>query len=95
MSQICPRFGKGRHENNPSRGLIWSTPWWNEFNSGQACRPCRGSCSPIPGRDYCFGDLPGDGIVVSSPPQSLKHSEVLVMTYYFMYEVWNVFFSYA
>ena len=32
-----------------------------------------GSYSPIPGRG-CFGELPGDGIVVSPPPQSLKHS---------------------
>ena len=36
------------------------------MDSGQACRPCRGSFSPIPGRD-CFGDLPGDEIVVSPP----------------------------
>ena len=35
---------------------------------GQACRRCRGSCSPILGRG-CFGDLPGDRIVASpSPP---------------------------
>ena len=34
------------------------------MNSGQACRPCRGSCSPIPGRG-CFGDLVGDEIVLS------------------------------
>ena len=31
---------------------------------GQACRPCRGSCSLIPGRG-CFGNLLGDEIVVS------------------------------
>ena len=37
------------------------------MNSGQACRPCRGSCSLIPGRG-CFGDLPGDEIVESPPP---------------------------
>ena len=43
------------------------------MNSRRACRPCMGSCSPIPGRG-CFGDLPGDGIVVSPPPQSLKRS---------------------
>ena len=67
MSQICPRFGMGRHENSPSRGLIWPTPWWNESNSVQACRPCRGLCSPIPGR-VCFSDLPGDRTVVSPPP---------------------------
>ena len=36
------------------------------INSGQDCRPCRGSCSLIPGRGY-FGDLPGDEIVVSPP----------------------------
>ena len=36
------------------------------MNSGQACRPCRGSCSPTRGRG-CFGDLPGDKIVVSPP----------------------------
>ena len=43
------------------------------MNSGQACRPCRGSCSPIPGRG-CFGDLPGDEIIVPRPPQSLNPS---------------------
>ena len=42
------------------------------MNSGQACRPCRGSCSLIPGRG-CFGDLPGDKIVVS-PPSSIVES---------------------
>ena len=36
------------------------------MNSGQACRPCRGSCIPIPGRD-CSGDLRRDEIVVSPP----------------------------
>ena len=36
------------------------------MNSGQACRPCRGSCSLIPERGY-FGDHPGDEIVVSPP----------------------------
>ena len=36
------------------------------MNLGQACRPCRGSRSLIPGRG-CFGDLPGDEIVVSPP----------------------------
>ena len=33
------------------------------MNSRQACRP---SCSPIPGRG-CFGDHPGDEVVVSLP----------------------------
>ena len=36
------------------------------MNLGQACRPCRGSCSLIPGR-RCFGDLPGDETVVFPP----------------------------
>ena len=27
MSQFCPRFEKGRHENSPSRGHICPTPW--------------------------------------------------------------------
>ena len=36
----------------------------NAMNSGQSCRSCRGSCSPIPGRG-CFGDFPGKEIVVS------------------------------
>ena len=36
------------------------------MNSGQACRPCRGLCSPIPGRGY-FGDIPGDEVVISPP----------------------------
>ena len=39
------------------------------MNSRQACRPCRGSCTLIPGRG-CFGNLPGDEIVVS-PPSSI------------------------
>ena len=30
-----------------------------------------GSCSPVPGRS-CFGDLPGDGIVVSPPPSIVE-----------------------
>ena len=37
---------------------------------GQACRPCRESCSLIPGRG-CFGDLPGKEIVVSPPSQTV------------------------
>ena len=36
------------------------------MNLGQACRPCRGSCSLIPGGG-CVGDLHGDEIVVSPP----------------------------
>ena len=36
------------------------------MNLEQAYRPCRGSCSLILGRG-CFGDLPGDEIVVSPP----------------------------
>ena len=36
------------------------------MNLGQACRPCGGSCSLIPGRG-CLGDLHGDEIVVSPP----------------------------
>ena len=64
---ICPRFGKKRYENSSYRGhIIWPTPWSNAMNSGQACQPCRGSCSPIPGRS-CFDDLPGDKIVVFPP----------------------------
>ena len=47
-------------------GDIFVTPWSNAMNSKQACRSCRGSCSPIPGTG-CFGDLPGDEIVVSPP----------------------------
>ena len=65
-SNFVPAFGRGRHENSPYRGHIWPTPRWNEFSSGEACQPCRGSCSPIPGRG-CFGNLHGDGIVVSPP----------------------------
>ena len=39
------------------------------MDSGQACRPCRKLICPIPGRGY-FGDLLGDGFVVS-PPSSI------------------------
>ena len=49
------------------------------MNLRQACRPCRGSCSLIPGRD-CFGDLPGDEIV-ASPPSPIV--EPLAYTYNF------------
>ena len=49
-----------------STGDIFYQPLSNVMNSGQACRPCRGSCSLIPGRS-CFGVLPGDEIVVSPP----------------------------
>ena len=41
------------------------------MNLGQACRPCRGSCTPIPGRG-CFGDLPGDEIVESPPSLNVE-----------------------
>ena len=27
LSQICPRLGRGRHENSPSQGLIRPTLW--------------------------------------------------------------------
>ena len=43
------------------------------MNSGQACRPCRGPCSPIPGRD-CSGDLP----IVVSPPSPIVEALFLV-----------------
>ena len=68
MSQIYPR---GPHEIIPSRGLIWSTPWCNELNSGQACRPYRGSCSPIPGR-VVLVTSPGTESSYPRPLQSLK-----------------------
>ena len=38
-----------------------------KLSSGQACLPCKGSCSPIPGRS-CSGDIPADGIVEPPPP---------------------------
>ena len=47
------------------------------MNSGQACRLCRGSCSPIPGRGG-FGDLLGDEIVVS-PRVTINLLEVVEM----------------
>ena len=43
------------------------------MNSGQAYQPCRGSCSPIPGRG-CFCDLPGTDSSYPRPPQSLNNS---------------------
>ena len=46
-------------------------PGQNAMNSGQACRPCMGSCSLIPGRG-CFGDLHGDEIVVSPPSPTVE-----------------------
>ena len=47
------------------------------MNSGQACRSCRESCSPIPGRG-CFGDLSGDEIVVSPPSPIVERLKLLV-----------------
>ena len=41
------------------------------MSSGQACRPCRGSCSPIPGRS-CYGDLLRDEIIVSPPSPTVE-----------------------
>ena len=50
------------------------------MNLGQACRPCRRSCSLIPGRD-CFDDLPGDEIVVSTPSPIVEPLLCVVSTY--------------
>ena len=51
----------------------------NAMNSRQACRPCRGPYSPIPGRGS-FGDLPGDEIVVS-PPSSIVEPLLNISAY--------------
>ena len=62
--------GRGCHKSVPvlgGNGTKINLPGDKEVNSGQACRSYRVSCSLIPGRS-CFGDLPRDGIVVSSPP---------------------------
>ena len=66
----------------PNRGHILPIPWPNVMNSGQACRPCRGSCSSIPGRD-CFGNLPGDEIVVSPPSPIVE--PLRLIRYYWWY----------
>ena len=50
----------------PTGDICDQPPGEMRLDSGQACRPCMKSCSPIPGRG-CFGDLLGDGIVVSPP----------------------------
>ena len=63
VTNLSP-FWEGTARKSPLPGTYLTKPWWNDFNLGQACRPCRGSCSPIPERG-CFGDLPGDGTVVS------------------------------
>ena len=71
MSQYCPHFRKGWPEKSPSRGRISPIPWRNKLYSGQACRSCRGSCSPIRGRD-CSGDIPGTGSSNLPPPQFVE-----------------------
>ena len=65
VTNLSP-FWRERHENSPYWGHICPSPWSNTMTSRQACRPCRGSCSPIPGRG-CFGDLLGDKVVVPPP----------------------------
>ena len=55
------------------------------MNLGQACRPCRGSCSPIPGRG-CFGDLPGDEIVVFPPSPIVEPLDLLWDLFYRNFE---------
>ena len=57
---------EGTARKYPLPETYLTNPWSNAIDSRQACRPCRGSCSLIPGRG-CFGDLPGDEIVVSPP----------------------------
>ena len=58
----------------PLPGTYLTNPLVKCDEFGQACRPCiMGSCRLIPGRG-CFGDLSGDEIVVSRPPQSLNPS---------------------
>ena len=75
---IFPRLERERHENSPYRGHILPTSWWNELDSGQACRPCRGSCSPVPGSG-CFDDFPGDGIVVSPPSPIVEKLSIFIV----------------
>ena len=49
--------------------------------SWQACRPFREPCSLVPGRGY-FGDLLGDGIVVSPPPPIAETLEGGCMSFF-------------
>ena len=60
------------------------------MNSGQACWPCKGSCSL---RGY-FGDLPGDEIVVSPPSPIVEPLRTrLYMTHRLHTSVTMSFFS--
>ena len=69
-------FGRGRHDNDPFRERTHLTnPLVKYVELGASLWPCRGSYSPIPGRD-CFDDHPGDGIIVSPPPQPLNDSKI-------------------
>ena len=65
-NKFVPVLGRNGTKIGPP-GDIFDQPPGQAMNSGQDCRPCRGSCSPIPGRG-CFGDLPGDEIVAYPHP---------------------------
>ena len=71
----------------PYRGQTGPTLWSNAMNLGQAFRPCRGSCSLIPGRG-CFDDLPGDEIV-ESPPSLIVEPLFLFIYFYLTYSRWT------
>ena len=71
MSQICPRFGKGWHENSPSRGLIsrrrsstigedGDTTISSPGRSPKQPLPGIGLHDPLHGRQACPGFIASD-----------------------------------
>ena len=47
-NKFVPILGRNGTKIASAGDIFDQTPWSNAINSGQACRPCRGSCSPIP-----------------------------------------------
>ena len=74
---FIPVLGGNGTKIAPTGDIFDQPPGLNATDSGQACRPCRGSCSLLSGRG-CFGDLPGDEIVVSPPSPIVEPLDIVV-----------------
>ena len=70
LTNLSP-FWERTAQKEPLTGTHLTNPMmkWGEFSANLPT--CRGPCSPIPGRGG-FGDLPGDGIVVSPLPSIVE-----------------------
>ena len=78
MSQFCPHFGKGRHENSPSRGLFDQPP--GEMSSIRDKLPDHaGDHVVLSPEGVVLVTSPGMGSSHPRPPQSLEHSGLLAL----------------